>query len=330
MAGDAGEALRGRLLDAPAAAAVLQRLPALAGQPLELEVLQGGLTNRNYRVRTGAGDEYVARFSSAKSTLLSIDRHAEHHDAKLAAAAGVGPRVVDFAPDDGVLLVEWINGRTFTEADLDDEEQLARVAALCRRLHAAAAFHADFDIFRLRRHYLAVVHESGFRLPEDYESFAPQAEVVERVLRASASSSVPCHNDLLAANMIDDGRRLWFIDFEYAGNNDPCFELGNIWSEAGLPPERLEQLVTSYGGSPSPVQTARARLFALMAQYTWTLWASIQDAVSDVDFDFWQWGLERYTRARAQFRDPALHDLITTVRESVRHQGAEQWPTPSI
>ena len=330
MTGDAGGAVRGRLLDAPAAAEVLQRLPSLTGRTLHLEVLLGGLTNRNYRVRTADGGDYVARFSSAKSALLSIDRHAEHHDAKVAAAAGVGPRIVDFAPDDGVLLVEWINGRTFAESDLDDEHQLGRVAALCRRLHAAAPFHADFDIFRLRRRYLAVVRESGFRLPDDYDTYAPTADVVEDVLRASAPRPVPCHNDLLAANIIDDGRRLWFIDFEYAGNNDPCFELGNIWSEAGLRPERLEQLVTSYGGTPSPVQTARARLFALMAQYTWTLWAAIQDAVSDVDFDFWQWGLERYGRARAQFRDPALHDLISTVRESVRHQGAEQWPTSSI
>ena len=137
-------------------------------------------------------------------------------------------------------------------------------------------------------------------------------------LRASALPSVPCHNDLLAANIMDDGARLWFIDYEYAGNNDPCFELGNIWSEAGLDADRLDHLVTSYFGAPSPVQVARARLFGLLAQYGWTLWASIQASVSDVDFDFWDWGLDKYARARAELAGPALDDLIATVLESTR------------
>ena len=115
---------------------------------------------------------------------------------------------------------------------------------------------------------------------------------------------------------MDDGERIWFIDFEYSGNNDPCFELGNIWSEANLPLDRLEHLVTSYFGAPSPVQLARARLFALMAKYGWTLWASIQEAVSDVDFDFWQWGMEKYVRAVAGFRSPTFDNLISIVRNN--------------
>ena len=85
--------------------------------------------------------------------------------------------------------------------------------------------------------------------------------------------TVPCHNDLLAENMLDDGTRVRLIDYEYSGNNDACFELGNIWSEASLPPELLDVLVTAYFGRPRPVQVARARLFGLVAKYGWTLWA---------------------------------------------------------
>ena len=311
------------------ASAVLQRLPALAGQRLELSVLHGGLTNRNYQVTTGSGAQFVARFSGGKSSLLAIDRQAEYLNASTAAAAGVAPRVVEFAPDDGVMLVEWITGRTFGDADLDDEDNLARVAALCRRLHAAPRFANDFDIVAVQRRYLTAVREFGFRLPDDYLSFEPTVRRIEDALRASASDPVPCHNDLLAANILDDGQRLWFIDFEYAGNNDACFELGNLWSEAALDVERLDHLVASYFGAPSPVQSARARLYATLAKYCWTLWASIQASVSDVDFDFWQWGSEKYARACAEFRDPALEHLISTVHESIRHEGAEKWPTPS-
>jgi thiamine kinase-like enzyme len=319
----------GRLPDAADAVDVLQRLDSLAGQDLEVELLTGGLTNRNYRVITGGGAQYVARFSTVKSSLLAIDREAEFQNSTIAATAGVGPAVTEFAPDAGVLLVEWISGRTFAPADLDDADQLGRLAAVCRRLHAAPRFASDFDMFAVQRRYLTIVREFGFRLPEDYLTFEPIVDRVESALRASALDTVPCHNDLLAANIMDDGERVWLIDFEYSGNNDPCFELGNIWSEAALGVDRLHHLVTCYFGEPSPVQTARARLFGLMANYGWTLWASIQASVSDVDFDFWSWGLEKYARARIEFQSAELDDLISTIRESIRTEGAKSWPTPS-
>jgi len=319
----------GGLTDAATADAVLDHLASFRGRKRRLRLLAGGLTNRNYQVSVDDGTRVVARFSSPKSTLLAIDREAEYQNSRLAAAAGVGPAVIEFAPDYGVLVVEWIEGRTFDDSLLDDETQLARVADICRRLHAAPPFAGDFDMFDVQRRYLGIVQEFGFRLPDDYVDFEPTVRRIEVVLRTTAGPPVPCHNDLLAANIMDDGERLWLIDYEYSGNNDACFELGNLWSEAALPPDRLDHLVACYFGRPAPVEAARARLYGLMAKYGWTLWASIQDAVSDVDFDFWEWGMEKYARACAEFRDPGIEQLITTIRESVRTEGAEPWPTPA-
>ena len=110
------------------------------------------------------------------------------------------------------------------------------------------------------------------------------------------------------------GDRLWLIDYEYSGNNEPSFELGNIWSESNLSPEQLEELVTAYWGEALPAKVVRARLWGLMSKYGWTLWASIQDGVSDIEFDFWEWGMEKYDRAVAEFADPALPELIDRVR----------------
>ena len=125
--------------------------------------------------------------------------------------------------------------------------------------------------------------------------------------------TVPCHNDQLAENFLDDGDRVRMIDFEYSGNNDRCFELGNIWSEATLPPELLDVLVTAYFGRPRPEMVARARLFAVLAQYGWMLWASIQDGSSGMDFDFWSWGMQKYERAVLTF-DHELADLLAAAR----------------
>jgi thiamine kinase-like enzyme len=238
----------------------------LAGESFGIERLPGGLTNRNFRVRTASGRDYVARFSGAKSDFLAIDRDAEAYNSRIAAQLGVGPDVVEYAPERHLLVVRWLAATTLDDATLDDETTLTRVADTCRTLHAGPRFFGDFDMFEVQRGYLDIVREHGFRLPDDYFDFTAQVRAMDEVLHASSAGTVACHNDLLAANIMDDGERIWFIDFEYSGNNDPCFELGNIWSEANLPFDRLDHLVTSYFGKPAPVQTARARLFAVMAK----------------------------------------------------------------
>jgi thiamine kinase-like enzyme len=163
---------------------------------------------------------------------------------------------------------------------------------------------------------LAIVEKQGFRLPDRYREFGPVVERIRLAMAQRPQPTVPCHNDLLAENIIDDGERLWLIDYEYAGNNDPYFELGNIASESGLSTDQLSDLVRRYRGSHSDALLARARLWALMSQYGWTLWASIQDAVSDLEFDFWGWGMEKYRRAVATFDGAELEKLITQVRLS--------------
>ena len=86
------------------------------------------------------------------------------------------------------------------------------------------------------------------------------------------------------------------IDYEYSGNNEPSFELGNVWSESNLSLEQLERLVAEYYGAPFVNKVARCRVWGLMSKYGWTLWGSIQDGVSDLDFDFWGWAMEKYER----------------------------------
>jgi len=300
-----------RVDDVPA---LIAQVAALADAELTIEPLPGGLTNRNYALTATDGRKFVLRRSDPQSALLAIDRECEYRNAVAAAATGVGPEVVGYLPGQGVLVVDWIVARTFTDVDLADAESLRRVARTCRRLHTGPRFVNDFDMFDVQQDYLRVVFERGFRLPARYLDFAPQVEQIRVALEARPQPSVPCHNDLLAANIMDDGTRIWFIDYELAGNNDPCFELGNIWSEANLAPEALVDLVDTYYGQHSEALVARARLLALMAKYGWMLWASIQESTSSVEFDFWSWGLEKYDRAVAEFDGPEFGTLIDDVR----------------
>jgi len=294
-------------------AARLDRVPGLAGVPRTISELPGGLTNRNYKVTTPDG-VYVARLWSGGGDFLAINRDYEHHNSVAAAQAGVGARVVAYRPEDNLLVLEFIDGRTFSEADVQNPANIPRIAQACRRLHSGPRFLGDFDMFVIQGRYAAVTAELGFRVPAGYDALMPQVESARRALAVRAGPTVPCNNDLLAANFIDDGVRLWLIDYEYSGNNDPCFELGNIWGESGLSGEALAGLVTGYYSRPLRNKIARAQLLGIIGKYGWALWGAIQAATSPIEFDFWSWAMARYEGAAAGLTSRDFGRLLDDVQ----------------
>ncbi len=293
--------------------ALLERIAVLRGRPCTVEPLPGGLTNRNYKVTTPDGAYVLRRSNPSSADELAVDRRAEYENSVRAAATGVGAPVLDFLPDDGVLVVGFLEGESLTDEHLQEPEILSRVAAACRRLHAGEPFVNRFDMFELQADYLGRIRRRGFRLPPGYLDHAGNVQRIRDALDIRPVVARPCNNDLLAANFIDDGQTVSIIDYEYSGNNDPYFELGNIWSECHLTFDQLEELVGAYDGVSSRSHLARARLWGLMSQYGWTLWASIQDATSSIEFDFWSWGMEKYERAEATFGGPDLERLLADV-----------------
>jgi thiamine kinase-like enzyme len=291
--------------------ALIDVVPELRG-PREVSELAGGLTNTNYKVVTDAG-AYVVRISAKDAGLLAIDRDNEYQNSVSAAEAGVGAAVVGYLPERSLMVLEFIEGQAQNADDLRRGDKIDMIADACRRLHGARRFRDDFNMFRIQQRYLQLVQERGFRLPDRYVEFGPAVRDIERAMAVRDEGTVPCNNDLLAENFIDVGGSFRLIDYEYSGNNDACFELGNVWSESNLSLEQLEQLVTAYYGRPLRNKVARARLWGLMSKYGWTLWASIQDGVSDIDFDFWEWGLEKYERAVAEFDGPDFRSLLEDV-----------------
>ena len=215
---------------------------------------------------------YVVRVAGRDTSLLAIDRENEVHNTIAAAEVGIGARVVAYLPEHGALVLEFIEGRTQSAEDLRRGDKLHLVAAACRRLHTARRFRDDFNMFEIQRRYLEIVRERGFRLPERYLEFEPQVRALEQAMLVRAEGTVPCNNDLLAENFIDVGDGFRLIDYEYSGNNDACFELGNVWSESNLSLEQLDLLVAEYYGRPLRSKVARARLWGLMSKYGWTLW----------------------------------------------------------
>lgn len=272
--------------------------------------LSGGLTNRNIKVETNHGD-YVARISSNESALLSIDRANEFNNSSIAAEVEIGAIVFDYKPEYGMLVIGFIPGKTYSGEDVANNA--FRISKSVKQLHSARAFKLDFDMFKIQQKYLKIVTERGFRLPEGYLDYMSALEDLKVALTKSDTGKVPCNNDLLPANFIDDGEKIWLIDYEYSGNNDPCFELGNIWSESGQEIGVLRELISGYYGNYRDDKFARAWLFSTLAKYGWTLWASIQDSISEIEFDFWDWGMQKYQDVERDFGSKEFYKMINAL-----------------
>jgi thiamine kinase-like enzyme len=289
---------------------VLSRVEVWRGRELNVSELSGGLTNTNHLVAVD-GVRYVVRIPGASTELLAVDRANERHNAAAASATGVSPRIVEVLEDLDVMVIAYIDGTTMSAEALRTPEQVRRIADSLLRLHAGPRFLQDFDMFRLTDFYLGVCSQREIRIPDGFRGHLDDVARIERTLAKRPVPTVPCHNDLLAENYIDDGERLWIVDFEYSGNNDPTFELGDTAQECAFDPDLRATLCEAYFGEATPTLLARMDLQAVMADVGWTLWAAIQAEISSIDFDFWGWAEERWARARDAFTSPGFGSLLS-------------------
>lgn len=291
---------------------VIAAIPDWAGRSVSTERIPAGLTNTNYRVEVD-GTPYFVRVPGEATELLAVDRGNELNNTRAAAAAGVAPRVVHALPDLDVFVLDWLPARTMSNEALAAPGMPKRIADVLLRLHAGPRFRDDFDMARVAERYLALVDQRAIAIPAGYRSHLGQVPRIVAALARNPPPSVPCHNDLLADNYLDDGERLWLVDWEYSGNNDPAFELGNTAQELGYDHGQQAELCAGYFGEASPALLARMRLQMIMSDVGWTLWAAIQARISTIDYDFTGWAEERWARATAMLDGPDFEVWLAAV-----------------
>ena len=278
---------------------VVRKIPDWQGKHIAARPLSGGLTNTNYRVEV-EGVSYFVRVPGESTELLAVNRQNEYHNTKAAAEAGVGPQVLYHLPEYDVMVIEFIYGETMSNQELSAPGMPQRIARSLRMLHAGPSFLTDFNMFRLTEYYLDICRKRAISIPEGYWERMSTVAQIEQAMALQALPTVPCNNDLLAENYIDDGNLLRLIDYEYSGNNDPTFELGNTCQELGYDETRIQELCAAYFGSATPSKLARMKLNMIMSDVGWGLWAAIQAEISKIEFDFWGWATERWGRATAK------------------------------
>jgi len=254
--------------------------------PVTPERLTGGISNDNFLVDDN-GRRFVVRVNG------DVPEHGvlRRNDAtcnRAAAAAGVAPAVYHVAPR--ALVVDYIDSRTLSETDVRDDAMLARIVPVLKRTHREA-FRlvrgpvSAFWPFRVCRDYAFFLEENNSRMVPRLASLRQQNEALEKAV--GPIDLVLGHNDLLAANFLDDGNRLWLVDWEHAGFTSPLFDLANLASNNDLSPAQQERLLESYFELPV-TDSLQHRFYAMSAASLLreAMWSMVSEITSTVAFDY--------------------------------------------
>jgi thiamine kinase-like enzyme len=296
----------------PALEPLLRTVHELASGQLRITALPGGITNENFLVEVeGTDSRYVARLPGKDTHLLGIDRDAEVAATRAAAAVGVGPEVVAFLREHTILVTRFIDGRPLRSDDLANPDVIGRLGRALRILHAGPAIPGSFDPIATATTYLERARERGIA----GTTLQREARVVAHRIAAAPAlktlDAAPCHNDLLAANLIDDGEAIRIVDWEYAAMGDPRFDLANLAANNELDDDRLRALVEAHDGVPADRRRlGELRLLRVVSDFREAAWGVLQQAISGLDTDFVAYADRHFERMLAAASTPAFDDAI--------------------
>jgi len=262
------------------------------GQRAKVTALSGGITNHNFRVDVD-GASFVLRMGGADTHLLGIDRQVERGANARAAEVGVGPAVERFVEPEGWLVTRFIDGRPIAVEEMREPRTIRRVASALRRFHEANPIAGRFDAHAVVEEYAREAAERGVEIPEAY---AAAHEMSERIRATRGPQAlVPCHNDLLNANFLDDGD-IRIVDWEYAGMGDRFFDLANLSVNHEFNDGQDRALLEAYFGEAAEAALGDLRRMKFMSDFREAMWGVLQSGISELDFDFKTYAAKHFKR----------------------------------
>ncbi len=285
---------------------LIERLTPLLGAPAGQPVhLTGGITNLNYRMRMGDG-EFVIRVTNPAAGLLEIDRVAELIAVRAAAAIGVGAEVAAFLPEQDCLVCRFIQGRPIPPEELRTPARLREVGTTLALLHASGTMlPSTFNPFRVVENYARTAAAQGAQERREFHEASRAAAEIERSLQGGEHLPVMCHNDLLNANFLHDGKRIRIVDWEYAGMGDRYFDLGNFSINHECTETDDVHLLAGYFGEPvTDRRLGIVRLMRIMSDFREAMWGVVQSVNSTIDFDYEAYASRHFARLLHSAADP--------------------------
>ena len=288
--------------------AVLDGLARGAPLPGSIISLKGGITNQNFRLEED-GQLFVLRVGGRDTHLLGVDRSHERAASRIAGQLGVGAEVVLVLPDRDAMVTRFIEGPTLTPETAGEPGTLRRIVESIRLVHGGSAFPGRFSAFGAARTLHGLALERGVRPPAELNEALRLLARIEAAL-PSRDSDVPCHDDLLPGNFIDDGRRIRIIDWEYAAMGDRFFDLGNLAVNLSLPDAACEALLAQYFGEARREDLARLFVMRMASDMRECCWGYLSQGISTLDFDFAEYGRRHLDRFLARAREASFGGLL--------------------
>jgi thiamine kinase-like enzyme len=262
------------------------------GRHARVTPLSGGITNHNFRIDLG-GESFVLRMGGAQTDLLGIDRGVERDAARRAAEVGVGPEVERFLEPEGWLVTRFIQGRPIPVEEMQRPATIGRVMQALRRFHDATPIPGRFDAHAVVEEYCREAEGHGVEIPPEYDD---ALVISRRILETRGPQQpVPCHNDLLNANFLDDGE-IRIVDWEYAGMGDRFFDLANFSVNHEFTEAHDRELLSAYFGSASDEHLRDLQQMKFMSDFREAMWGVLQSGISELDFDFKGYAAKHFTR----------------------------------
>ena len=272
---------------------IINSVPEWIGKSCTIKSMNHGMTNRNYKVIVD-NEAFFLSILTPDSNLLNIDSTNKYYNNNICGEIGISPKVVYFIKSERILVTEFIKNKSLLIKPFQDSKSLSELVIVIKLLHAAKPFFKNFNMFSYIDHFIRTFKKRDF--PKLLSPILNNITILGQKLALYRDHLVPCHNDIVADNIIDNGKQIFLIDFDYSGNNDPCFELGNLIVEMGYNDNQINELVNNYFGQVQELIISRVFLQSIASDLGWSMWGFVQAKISNLNYDFKQYAVKRLKR----------------------------------
>ena len=262
---------------------LIKLIPEWNGKLIKVNPINAGITNINFEVIVGEKSFFLS-IPSSSSELLNIDYKNKYYNNKICGKINISPKVTHFIESENLLVTEFIKSKTSSLAIFQSSKEIEQLVKNIKLLHNANPFLRNFNMLSQISYYQNILKKDY--MPQKLNRYVNNIKSLKNKLYLPNHKLVPCHNDLLAENIINKNNQIFIIDFDYSGNNDPCFELGNLSVEMKYDDEQINNLVKFYYGRIDEDIISRVNLQGIVSDIGWSLWSYVQVKNSNLNFDY--------------------------------------------
>jgi thiamine kinase-like enzyme len=273
---------------------LIKLIPEWKGKSIKVNSINNGITNINYEAIIEKKSFFLS-VPSPNSDLLNIDYKNKYYNNKICGEINISPKVTHFIESKNLLVTEFIKSKHSTLEIFQSANEIEQLVKNIKQMHNTKPFLKNFNMFSRISSYQNILKR--FYLPQKLNRYVNNIKSLEDKLYLPKHKLVPCHNDLLPGNIINKNNKIFIIDFDYSGNNDPCFELGNLSVEMQYDSNQINKLIKFYYGNINQRIVSRVNLQGIVSDIGWSLWSYIQAENSNLNYDYRTHATYRLERA---------------------------------